>query len=297
MERMNEKMQFLGCEYQLETITPELAREYLKHNMANNRKPKDKHIAIMAADMKNGRWEWNNVQNMIIFDKNGWLKDGQNRLMAIIKANAPVKMIVARNVPPEIHVYDKAAPRSTSDTLTIAGYDRNSVNVRVVSVVRFMNDCVYGGRRWSDSEVGEYISEYGGTILQAIGITHGGKHSGARIVNNASVQSALYVALRAGVDYMTAEKFIRVCQNGLQDNPMQTSAIILRNFVIDNKSTWGSRSGQYRIELFVMCLRALKDFCDGTPTKRKYRNLEIQDAPYLGTVKLQDSAIIQRIMT
>ena len=74
------------------TITPEMAREWLKKNMHNNRPVLKATVHNYARQMRCGTW--NLTHQGIAFDQNGELVDGQHRLSAIIEANVPVKMNV-----------------------------------------------------------------------------------------------------------------------------------------------------------------------------------------------------------
>jgi len=51
------------------------------------------------------------------------LLDGQHRLAAVIRINKPIKMLVVRNLPPEVfYTIDAGRKRTAADVLCIAGY-------------------------------------------------------------------------------------------------------------------------------------------------------------------------------
>ena len=79
----------------IELITPDQARQYLAFN-TNNRNLRKAHVEKLANDIKNGRWVYNSAT--IVFNGDGTLLDGQHRLAAIIDADTPVKVAVARGV-------------------------------------------------------------------------------------------------------------------------------------------------------------------------------------------------------
>lgn len=79
----------------VETITPEDAAKYLGVNI-DNRKTKNRAIRSYATDMSNGDWECNGES--IIFDKKGRLRNGQNRMKAIIRSGETIVSIVVRGV-------------------------------------------------------------------------------------------------------------------------------------------------------------------------------------------------------
>lgn len=100
-------------------ITPELATEWLKKNIGN-RTPKRERF-LYAEMMKRGEWNEDNPQP-ICFDENGNLIDGQNRLMAVIISDIPVKMYVAKGVSNSVKdVIDTGVKRIGADVLQMQG--------------------------------------------------------------------------------------------------------------------------------------------------------------------------------
>ena len=73
----------------VETITPEKAVEYLRHNTNNYRKLSLATVSKYVAEIKAGRWQLNG--ETIVFGEDGILKDGQHRLAAIAKAGKPIE--------------------------------------------------------------------------------------------------------------------------------------------------------------------------------------------------------------
>ncbi|KAF7277615.1 hypothetical protein GWI33_002970, partial [Rhynchophorus ferrugineus] len=80
---------------QVETITPDLARQYLAFN-THNRNVRSYRVKGYAADMRDGRWTLNG--EAIKFSADGTLLDGQHRLQAVIEADVAVQMLVVRGV-------------------------------------------------------------------------------------------------------------------------------------------------------------------------------------------------------
>ena len=104
---------------QPEFITPELAKEYLKHNKVNRPKRPD-YIEGIARDIKRG--QYHPTHQGIAFDENGDLIDGQNRLYAIIEADTPISILVSRNVKHSSGAYiDCGAARTFRDSLAFDG--------------------------------------------------------------------------------------------------------------------------------------------------------------------------------
>lgn len=79
----------------VETITPEDAVQYLELNL-NNRSTKNRAVRSYANDMVNGDWECNGES--IIFDCKGKLRNGQNRMKAIVRSGETIVSVVVRGV-------------------------------------------------------------------------------------------------------------------------------------------------------------------------------------------------------
>jgi hypothetical protein len=77
------------------TITPEIARRILELN-DNNRPVSAAYVEELANDIKHKRWAVNG--ETIIISKDGYLNDGQHRLMAIIAAGIPSTCLVVFGV-------------------------------------------------------------------------------------------------------------------------------------------------------------------------------------------------------
>jgi len=110
-----------------EIITPKQAEKYLEKNIENNRPILDRHVAVLARDMKAGNW----VQNgeTIKFNGTGALLDGQHRLWACIEAQVPFTTAVARGVP-SLEEVDRGRSRAMSHILAMRQV-KNAIKVSV----------------------------------------------------------------------------------------------------------------------------------------------------------------------
>lgn len=100
----------------IETITPEIAEKMLLTNI-DNRDPKRE--AIKKAILS-GEWTLNGAT--IVFDENGNLTDGQNRLRACVAANVPIDTLVVRGIPRAAQItMDTGIKRSLTDYLKLKG--------------------------------------------------------------------------------------------------------------------------------------------------------------------------------
>lgn len=100
------------------TVTPAIAREWLKLN-TNNRILKRRHIRAIANDILAGDWR---VNGEAIKWSGNAIVDGQHRLHAIILADTPVQTLVIRGVEEDAVVtMDTHAKRTVSDHLYLRG--------------------------------------------------------------------------------------------------------------------------------------------------------------------------------
>lgn len=105
------------------TVTPALAREWLGKNLGN-RNLKPVRIAQYVRDMNAGKFLV--TGETIKFDWTGRLIDGQNRLTAIIEADCPARILIVRDLDPQVQkVLDTGAKRSAGDALKMSGHHSN----------------------------------------------------------------------------------------------------------------------------------------------------------------------------
>jgi len=78
------------------TITPAMAKRMLEQN-ADNRPISLRQVKQIARDIRNKHFEVNG--ETVVVSDDGWLNDGQNRLMAIIEADMPIQSFVVFGVP------------------------------------------------------------------------------------------------------------------------------------------------------------------------------------------------------
>jgi hypothetical protein len=76
---------------EFKTVTPSMAEYYLGKNTAN-RRVSERRVRIYERDLLNGNF--GTTHQGIAFYNDGSLADGQHRLLAIVKANLPAKLLV-----------------------------------------------------------------------------------------------------------------------------------------------------------------------------------------------------------
>lgn len=124
----------------LETITPEVAKDYLYMNRVNRRLQMNT-VNFYARQMREGLWRLNG--DAIRFAETGDLLDGQHRLMAVLDAETPLTTWVARGLPTEAQLtMDQQRKRTAGDLLTMIGMVRGN---QVAAIARFI-------KRWDEGE-------------------------------------------------------------------------------------------------------------------------------------------------
>lgn len=130
-----------------ELITPEMAKEYLSHadGVKKNRPLNKRYIDMYARDMVAGKWKL--THQGIAFDDSGNLRDGQHRLNAIIAANVPVRMMVARGLGENSYAgIDSGFKRSMRDIVALSDEYSDNIALRnnsVIASIRALVNCGY----------------------------------------------------------------------------------------------------------------------------------------------------------
>jgi hypothetical protein len=103
-----------------EVITPAKAEKILTEANIRNRDLRDSRVVHLVENIK--RDEWRLTGDMIVFDLDGVLLNGQHRLAACVLADKPIEVFVARNLPRESQdVMDDTLRRNLGDALRLRG--------------------------------------------------------------------------------------------------------------------------------------------------------------------------------
>lgn len=196
--------------FKIETITPQIAAEYLSHNVQNNRNLRRDYVEMLARDMASGSFRC--THQGIAFDENGNLIDGQHRLHAVLLSGTPVRMVVARGLVTDmVNSIDKGSQRSLHDTMmiTCVGNDEKSRAMRhrdvlnAIAMTGRLN--VNNIRKISAREAMLVFENYEDACLSLYkSCTKGiGRKSGVQL-------AACLAALINGVPEETVRKFVQV---------------------------------------------------------------------------------------
>ena len=266
-------------ESRVETITPDLAKEYLKSNIENNRRINRNRVLVYAKDMASGAWQLNGEG--IRFNENGELIDGQHRLRAIIMANRPVDILVTRDISNDITVFDRGYTRATYSSLRMGGYEKEIANSYTVALAKLCLLTRAGSKAksymlLSDNDVLEFLIKNQDDVMSVyeLCVKNSGNNSKSKRIStrSASIMCAVFEAVQNGEDKNVIMTFLEVFKTGFYENKEQTAAIVLRNDFISNSIM---TTGFHERERAVYCTeKAISDFCAGRSRKITYANWE-----------------------
>ena len=233
----------MAMESKVVSITPEMAKEMLEKNMANNRKINHDTVRRYARIMKAGGW--NLTHQGIGFDEQGELIDGQHRLMAIVMANVPVKMLVTygvKHTDGEALTIDMGRKRTTLNIMQISGIDDEVYRWTAGIVSAYMRYKMTNNNSAPEpTEIIGYIDRHYDDISKVFKLVKsrngGGNGGGSRL--HTIVGVAIMCATYRGENEDALRKFIGVyCNNDIEycENYNPRHALNLRDYVRSHKS-------------------------------------------------------------
>lgn len=250
-------------------ITPEMAQEMLKRNV-NNRDMRERTVARYEREMENGGWGY--FTDPVSFSVNGNLKNGQHRLMAIVRSGVAQYMTVETGVP-EDAVYDAGLKRSDADRLFFEGKcEREYTGAPSVSLARYL--CQILRRRPSNveptqNEMASILNEYGDLIVEVNKICARRIKPGAP-TSNVMTKAGAFAAAYCGVPLYDLKEFFAIVQSGISTTPQGSNALVLRNYLVNSKPN-RCTSTLAKYDTFTsMCEQAIYGYVMGTQRTKKF---------------------------
>jgi hypothetical protein len=239
-------------------IDPALAEAYFALNH-KNKKINEYDVARLASDILAGRFYLHHQG--IAFDDKGRLRDGQHRLLAIIRANRGVWMMVAYGLSDEaVSAIDQQRGRTLADTMRIV--DDVSISAAESATANQMSRAGAPSLRPSSLNAARaFFKQHELAIRYATKLlSRGGK--GVDIAPVRSVFGRAYYHLSSA----TLERAAAVLAGGL---PKQEEATMMhfRGFL---KDMVGASNGTINAEIYWKTERALKAFSVGEVLTRIY---------------------------
>lgn len=144
----------------IETITPELAAEYLKAN-TNNRPCAPARVAFLAGAMRRGEWMDNG--DAIRFGADGVLLDGQGRLKACVASGMSFTSLVVRDLPREsFKTMDIGKKRNVADMFAIDGEKNTAKLARALRFLLMYESGSFSGSMYTPQQLEEALRRHPG---------------------------------------------------------------------------------------------------------------------------------------
>lgn len=247
----------------IEEITPDRAEEWLKYNK-DNRAYKERHINKMSADIKAGNWEL--THQGIAFGFDCILKDGQNRLSAVIQSGEPIQAMIFIGLTEKgKRVVDQNVNRSAMDAAKFAGKDVKKLQISASKL------CEAGplGNTYSFSNsmqlelIDKYAEAYNFVRENLIG------EKGQKGITVAAIIAAImraFLSVKTNKIKLNRLKlFCRILQDGQYDRvESNVAAFRLREKAL--KGNWGGSS--YAKELYRLTESAIDSFFQKAEIKK-----------------------------
>ena len=257
-----------------ELITPELAKEYLILN--KNMRPLNRAaVAQYKAEILSGNYRQNG--EVIVFDSDGYLRDGQHRLTAIVESGVAVWINVVRGVDPDqCDVFDVGGKRTvkqiiggTSTTMGAAVAGRIASGITTSKII--------------PAKSVKYYLEHQDDCEWAASITCvGGSHP---VGKKLGCQVAAYLAYRNGVSKYEIANFFRIANSNEPTFDRECGAA-LKLFKMLTNEYKGKVGGSTIGIVCSVTLQTIMDFANGK--KKKWYKPNDDWKNFYDFVKIQD---------
>jgi hypothetical protein len=216
-------------------VVPALAEQWLARSRPN--RPLRRHyVTELAGMMKRSEWVYNG--EAIRFDHEGYLIDGQHRLLAVIEADQPADMLILHGLDRAAQdTVDRGLRRTLGDTLVLHGV---SSGKNVAAALTW----IYRAER--NAEMARKRPEGYPSPAQILDLwdRHPGVKESARIESmvkrapfrySPSLAVALHYEMTEAQDVDTADRFFDQLVHGAQLGS-RSPILLLRNYLIRNSS-------------------------------------------------------------
>jgi len=270
-----------GFEIGVETITPEIAANWLKRN-TSNRAMRSSRVDELARQMQAGGWGL--THQGVAFNGDGTLLDGQHRLAAIVKAGVSVRMVVTRGVKREMQLFmDDHARRTASDSLSLHRQEKiTSTDIAIIRAATSLSQTQLT-RHFSKAELDEALDLFSSALSFCHKYTHGVDRQ--RGVAAAPVWGAVALAWFYVDD---THRLIEFCEilvgREMAKDEFNNSAQMLREWLLRT----GVSAGPSRIEAFKKTQRAIVAFMQRKPLQKLYGTDHYYPFPLIDPVRVQN---------
>lgn len=204
----------------VETVTPEMAREWLETLNKRNRPVAQSVVDRYAYQMKRGQWKLNGEAVIFGISKN--ILDGQHRLKACVQAGKPFTTLVVRGIDDDtFDTLDDGHKRSLADVFAVKGEQNYQV---VAAGVRFV--WLYATGQITSRDLSRQKGADTKQVLEETLEKHPGLRQSARYFNMLRARTGgvlLPVSMMVGLHYLfsliddqKADEFFEQFQSGLE---------------------------------------------------------------------------------
>ena len=257
-------------EITVEKITPKIAKDYLKWNTKNPRGTNSlrrSYAKQLADDMTAGKWQQNAAT--IVFDEDGFLKDGQHRLAAVILSGKTIEFVVVRGVGRDVDIWNNGWKEGI-DQMIRAKLERETNSCVSSAVGLIVNN--FGPRRGTGIQKA-YAEEHIVELERAYRIAcYGG--IGSAKSKCAPCIAATYLALRTeSIPSYELELFFRIFNNpnNYTSDGYDPSAALVARRMFDARTSSGYQLQKEKLEIVVM---AMQDFHEEIHRDENYKIAE-----------------------
>lgn len=218
-------------------VTPELAQRFLDSS-SGNRHVSVSHVRKLAADMADGKWQYNG--DRIRFRADGSLQDGHHRLTACVQSGVPIYVDVFV-IPESAEVtVDKGKSRTSADTLALSGAIDPAMSSTLAAALRLLtvhdNTTVsdWAGSIGAGSQavkllteqaLGEYFEANKYAVIRAVEWSHEHVKKQCTLISKSQAAAFIFLAGRE-YDFDSASEYLLSVLTGYGLNPESTAAHI-----------------------------------------------------------------------
>lgn len=253
---------------QIESITPEKAKQYLEKNTNNYRGVNRGRVHSYANDMKKGLWQSNG--EAIKFAENGTLLDGQHRLMAIVESGVTLEYPVVYDVKNDVDLFDIGSARSTTQIATKMGIRDGARSNACIAAAGAITVGGFSSQGLSKGLTLEYLKDNEMLFEKAYRIAVNGNK--VPIARRASCIAAVFYMLKHGKPDGKLYSFFSSVNSGFPAEGVESSsAIVMRNWLLKQKDGVYRDSLENRRYLYSITIQAFSDFEAGVRRQVVYR--------------------------
>lgn len=247
------------------TVTPEMAREWLRRNH-NNRVINRPRVALLKQQIEAGHFVLTH-QGIAFYGDFEELADGQHRLEAIAQGDKSVELMVSWGLTRDVvHAIDRGRTRSVMNVLNFLGIELNKSQSAACKALWLDYQAVRDETSWNNQPTDTHkLAVFCHHVLAAVEFAMPPK--AVRGLSHASVTAAIAAAwfTQSRVDLA---RFKELLHSGAGAAESESAAIKLREYLLTTRLTGGGTEA--RQELYFRCSTALRAFVEGRSLAKLY---------------------------